>query len=175
MNKKVFRILNILLILVVFSALSIYAKGGGDKKSSPLRKANGEPSYTKFNINNVSTWIKNDGESDINQNGNSGLVYPKGSNRAAVFQSGFLWGGKVDGQIRVGGSVYRQGTVPGRVVNGAAVNPNDPDVRIYRVRRDYLTGDLSPEVADGDGANADEVKAQYEKDWMEWPDRKSVV
>ena len=169
MNKKVFRILNILLILVVFSALSIYAKGGGDKKTSPLRKANGEPSYTRFNINNISTWIKNDGESDINQNGNSGLVYPKGSNRTAVFQSGFLWGGKVDGQIRVGGSVYRQGTVPGRVVNGAAVNPNDPDVRIYRVRRDYLTGDLSPEVADGDGANQDEVKAQYEKDWMEWP------
>jgi len=173
MNKKVFRILNILLILVVFSALSIYAKGGGDKKSSPLRKANGEPSYTKFNINSVSTWIKNDGESDINQNGNSGLVYPKGSNRAAVFQSGFLWGGKVDGQIRVGGSVYRQGTVPGRVVKSGdtwtAVNPSDPDVRIYRVRRDFATGDLSSEVQDGDGANTDEVKAQYEKDWMEWP------
>jgi len=169
MNKKVFRILNILLILVVFSALTIYAKGGGDKKVSPLRKANGEPSYTKFNINNISTWIKNDGESDINQNGNSGLVYPKGSNRTAVFQSGFLWGGKVDGQIRVGGSVYRQGTVPGRVVNGAAVSPDDPDVRIYRVRRDYATGNLSSEVADGDGANEDEVRAQYEKDWMEWP------
>jgi len=134
----------------------------------------GEPSYTKFNINNISTWFKNDGESDINQNGNSGFVYPKGSWRTAVFQSGFLWGGKVDGQVRVGGSVYRSSNLPGRVIKNSkdkweAVSPDDPDVRIYRVRPDYKKADLDAEIKDGDGKNEKEIRAQYEKDWKEWP------
>jgi len=145
------------------------AKGGGNK-STRLNKSLGEPVYTKININNISTWIKNDGETDINQNGNSGFVFPKGSNKTAVFQSGFLWGGRVDGQFRVGGSTYRQGTVPGRILpNGQPANPKDPDVRIYRVRRDYKDGDLSAELADGDGPTIEAIRAQYEKDWKEWP------
>jgi hypothetical protein len=148
----------------------VLAKGTGERRSPTLNKTLGAPVYTKININNVSTWIKNDGETDINQNGNSGLVFPKGSNKPAVFQSGFLWGGKVDGQVRVGGSVYRQGTVPGRILpSGQAANTTDPDVRIYRVRRDYVDGDLGAELADGDGASIEAIRAQYAKDWTEWP------
>jgi len=147
----------------------LHAKGGGDKKVSSIQSINGEPSYTKFNINKISTWFKNDGESDITIQGNAGLTYPKGSNKTAVFQSGFMWGAKIDSIIHVGGSKYRQSTLPGRVINGIPVNPSDPDVRIYRVRRDFLTGDLSDEVADGDGANQEDVKSLYEKDWNEWP------
>lgn len=179
MNLKLIRYLSVTLIVLAFSVM-VFAKEGGDKKSANLSKTLGEPVYTKFNINNISTWFKNNGESDINQNGNSGFVFPKGSNRTAVFQSGFLWGGKVDGQIRVGGSVYRQGTVPGYIkADGTRVideHPSPgvhtaPDVRIYRVRRDYKDekADFSSEVADGDGPTADAVRAQYEKDWNEWP------
>jgi len=169
MNIKLIRYLSVALILVAFSTMA-FAKGGGDRKSSTLNKTLGTPVYTKFNINNISTWIKYDGETDINQNGNSGLVFPKGSNKTAVFQSGFLWGGKVDGQFRVGGSVYRQGTVAGRIKpDGTRAMPTDPDVRIYRVRRDYKEGDLSAELADGDGPSVDAIRAQYAKDWNEWP------
>lgn len=169
MNIKLNRYLSITLILIAFSAMAL-AKGGGVKRSTTLYKSLGEPVYTKININNISTWIKNDGETDINQNGNSGFVFPKGSNKTAVFQSGFLWGGKIDGQFRVGGSTYRQGTVPGRILpNGKAADPSDPDVRIYRVRRDYKDGDLSAELADGDGPSIEAIRAQYEKDWNEWP------
>jgi hypothetical protein len=169
MNIKLIRYLSVTLILLAFSAMVI-AKGTGERKNPTLNKSQGAPVYTKININNVSTWIKNDGETDINQNGNSGLVFPKGSNKPAFFQSGFLWGGKVDGQVRVGGSVYRQGTVPGRILpSGVAANPDDPDVRIYRVRRDYVDGDLSAELADGDGASIEAIRAQYAKDWTEWP------
>ncbi|MCX7797897.1 MAG: T9SS type A sorting domain-containing protein [Melioribacter sp.] len=165
---KIIRYSSLALILIAFTSL-IYAKGGGDKNTR-LNKSLGEPVYTKININNISTWIKNDGETDINQNGNSGFVFPKGSNKTAVFQSGFLWGGRVDGQWRVGGSTYRQGTVPGRILpNGKPANPKDPDVRIYRVRRDYKDGDLSAELADGDGPTIEAIRAQYEKDWNEWP------
>jgi hypothetical protein len=169
MNIKLSRLFTAALLVLAISGLVI-AKGSGGKKAATLYKSAGEPVYTKFNINNISTWIKNDGETDINQNGNSGLVFPKGSNRAAVFQSGFLWGGKVDGQVRVGGSVYRQGLVPGYIkADGSRVMPEAADVRIYRVRRDFKEGSMNSEVADGDGATPDEVRAQYEKDWMEWP------
>lgn len=170
MNIKLIRYFSVALMLVVFSA-TVFAKGGGDKKPAPSN-AMGSPSWTHININNMSSWFENNGSSDINQNGNSGLVFPKGSNRTAAFQSGFIWGGKVDGQVRVGGSAYRQGTVPGRILpNGTAASPSDPDVRIYRVRRDYAdaNADFSGEVADGDGADAAAVKAQYAKDWQEWP------
>lgn len=169
MNIKLIRYLSVTLILIAFSTMAL-AKGGGVKRSTTLYKSLGEPVYTKININNISTWIKNDGETDINQNGNSGFVFPKGSNKTAVFQSGFLWGGRVDGQFRVGGSTYRQGTVPGRILpDGQPANPQDPDVRIYRVRRDYKDGDLSAELADGDGPSIEAIRAQYEKDWNEWP------
>jgi hypothetical protein len=155
MNIKLSRLFTAALLVLAISGLVI-AKGSGGKKAATLYKSAGEPVYTKFNINNISTWIKNDGETDINQNGNSGLVFPKGSNRAAVFQSGFLWGGKVDGQVRVGGSVYRQGLVPGYIkADGSRVMPEAADVRIYRVRRDFKEGSMNSEVADGDGATPD--------------------
>ncbi len=167
MNIKLIRYFS-LLLLFVFSA-AVFAKGGGDKKPAPANVL-GSPSWTQFNINNITTWFENNGSSDINQNGNSGLVFPKGSNRTAAFQSGFIWGGKVDGQVRVGGSAYRQGTVPGRILpNGTAADPNADDVRIYRVRRDYKdpNADFKSEIAEGfDAASA---FAQYDKDWKEWP------
>ncbi len=174
MNKRITISVNLFLIIIFFSNNQLFSQKKDAGISSPIFKINGEPSYTKFNINRISTWFKNDGESDIHQNGNSGFIYPKGSNKGAVFQSGFLWGGKVDGIVRVGGSVYRQGTVPGRVIKNStgkweAVNPNEPDVRIYRVRPDYVNANLKIEVSDGDGKDQNEVREKYKKDWMEWP------
>jgi len=168
MNIKLIRYLSVALLLLAFTGMA-FAKGEGERRNARLGKTLGEPVYTKININNISTWIKNDGETDIDRSGNSGLVYPKGTGRTAVFQSGFLWGGRIDGEFRVGGSVYRQGTVPGRIISpGVAADPNDPDVRIYRVRRDWEAGSLQAEVADGEGSEAD-IREQYRKDWYEWP------
>ncbi|MDX9925215.1 MAG: hypothetical protein RBS48_10650, partial [Ignavibacteriaceae bacterium] len=168
MNKRILHIIFIALLSIIFSSMSISAEGGGDKKTSSIKGINGEPSYTRFNINRISTWFKNDGESDITIQGNSGLVYPKGSNKTAVFISGLMWGAKIDTVIHVGGSKYKQSTFPGRVINGVRVSPNDPDVRIFRVRRDYLDSYLSSEIDDGEGT-IDQIRTQYAKDWNEWP------
>ncbi len=168
MKQNLIKALSVFLFLTV-GVFSILAEGVERKQNRSLMKPNGEPVYTKFNINNISTWIKNDGESDINQNGNSGFVFPKGNNQAAIFQSGFLWGGKIDGEVRVGGSVYRQGLVPGRIESpGVAADPNGADVRIYRVRKDWETGDMSAEISDGEGTEA-EIRSRYQTDWNEWP------
>ena len=174
MNLKSLKYLSIFLLLLTFTFMDVKAEGG-DNKNTKLQKITGSPVYKRFNINRISTWIKNDGESDINPNGNSGFEYPRRSGKTAVFQSGFLWGGKVDGQIRVGGSVYRQGTVPGKILNSGVPatqlvgeDPDLPNVRNFRVRPDYLTGSVQAEIDDGEGSES-EIRAAYERDWMDWP------
>jgi hypothetical protein len=174
MNLKSIKYLSIFLVLVAFAFMEIRAEGG-DKKSNTLNKVTGTPVYKKFNINRISTWIKNDGESDINPDGNSGFEYPRRSGKTAIFQAGLVWAGKVNGQIRAGGSSYRQGTVPGKILNsGVPVNqligedPSLDKVRCFRVRPDYLTGSVQAEIDDGEGSES-EIRAAYERDWMDWP------
>lgn len=155
-------ILIALLISSVFN--SAYA---GDGKSRSLNKNSSTPAYTLFNINNISTYIYNNGEADINLQGNSGLEYPKGSGKAVMFESGVMWGGKVNNEIRAGGSFYNSMLVPGRKLPGSAKDEKYAD-RIFRVKREYKKGDFSSEIASGEGTASD-IKLKYEKDWNEWP------
>ncbi len=168
MNNKLVNLTLLLVLLCFYPTNSAVAEAKEGKSSvKSLSKVQGAPALTRFNINNVSTFIRNDGESDVNA-GNSGFEYPKNSNLHTVYQSGFLWGGKVNGEIRVGGSTFNQGLLPGAVINGVAESPDLPQVRIYRVRRDYATGNLTPE-ATNEGVSEAEIFAQYETDWNEWP------
>jgi hypothetical protein len=128
-----------------------------------------------LNINNVVTQIYNDGNSDITPDGNSGVIFPRGSGKTAVFESGLLWGVQIPGdpQVRVGGSAYRQGLQSGKIISpGVAEDPALPKNRIYRVRPDIYPGgppvDLS--VAAGEeGLSESAIRTQYETDWNEWP------
>jgi hypothetical protein len=140
-----------------------------------------------ININNMSMWFKRDGWSGRNPlNDNSGVTFPR-STGAVIFQDGLIWGGIVkDGnppELRVGGQTYEIGTVPGRIVSkGVAENPEDPGVRIYRVRRDYRTADLHLDASESLGiglsavtdSDVETVRAQYERDWREWPWQKGA-
>ncbi|MFZ1291736.1 MAG: T9SS type A sorting domain-containing protein [Melioribacteraceae bacterium] len=155
-------------LALVFMSIQIGAEGELNNKGKSLSKTNGSPSRTRLNINNISTWIYNDGNSDIDPNGNSGLIFPKGSNKAAIFESGFVWGADVNGEKRVGGSTYSQGLIPGAVINGVREDETADHVRIYRVRTDWATGSLNAEINDGEGT-AEAIRAQYQKDWTEWP------
>lgn len=164
LNKILILFLSLLLCLPVHS----FAKeGGGNKK---LRKITGTPNWTKLNINNVSTYFRSNGDSDLDNNANSGFVFPKGSGKTVFYESGFLWGASVNGgEVRVGGSAYSSGLQPGKILSpGVAEDPNLDKNRIYRVRPDYKTANLRGEAAD-EGISEAEVFAQYETDWNEWP------
>ncbi|MGE5497266.1 MAG: hypothetical protein ACM3Q2_04315, partial [Syntrophothermus sp.] len=167
--KKKIMVLAVSIFTAVFFT-NINAEGGGGK--SNLKKSDGTPSYARFNINNISTFFYSDGISDINLQQNSGFTFPKGSGKTAVFQTGFVWGGKVNNQVRVGGFTYKSGVQPGRIIGTGAASkaddPNSPAVRMYRIRPDYKTGNMAAEIKDGEGTEA-EIRAQYEKDWNEWP------
>ena len=183
MNSKIFRLLLLLILGVALISPSINAKGEQkDKGTKRLNKTEGTPIRALLNINNISTVIKNDGISDIDRDEqNSGFVYPKGSGKTAVFQSGFLWGVRIEGdpQVRVGGNAYSSGLQGGKILDNGkpydqltAEPTSDPQVRIFRVRPDVYPGgpqvDLSAEVNDNEGT-ADQIRAQYETDWTEWP------
>ncbi|MCL4549118.1 MAG: T9SS type A sorting domain-containing protein [Bacteroidetes bacterium] len=166
MGSNIFVKKKFLVLIHIFIFISVVFP---QKKIGEFRLTSSASSYSKFNINQISTFLYNDGSADVNNYGNSGFVYPKGSMRWAVYESGFLWGGKVNGQIRTGGSSYRTGLKPGKILdNGTAEDPNSPDVRVFRVRRDYANADLSMETAD-EGKSPQEIYDQYKKDWNEWP------
>jgi len=143
----------------------------------PANKLSGSPSSARLNINNVSTWIYNNGNSDVTPTGNCGFIYPKGSGKNVFFESGPIWGGSIDGYWAVGGSTYRSGLRPGRIMpDGTPEDFNLPGVRIYRVRSDYknFTGsegkkNLFASEVNEEGKTVDEIYAQYELDWRQWP------
>lgn len=165
--KNITFFLKIVLTILLVSAF--LAKTSGEEKSHSLHKSKSTENYSKFNINNISTFIFNNGWADHKPDGNSGLEFPKGSNKTAVYHSGLVWGGKVNGRILVGGSTFSSGLLGGKILeDGTPQDPTDPSVRVYRVRPDYKYCDLESEIDDENKTDS-EIRNQYKKDWNEWP------
>ncbi len=180
--------ITILSILVLLSS-------PGKAKDDPLNQSPsakiisilGTPSTTLSNINQISYWIMDNGLSAYNPFlSQAGTTFPRFT-ATVVFQDGIVWGGFVrDGNpnlpaLRVGGQTYNVGTAPGRILStGVAQSSSDPEVRIYRIRRDWQS--VSDEVLRLDAAELhnldpsqitreqiDAVRVQYETDWEQWP------
>lgn len=142
----------------------------------------GVPHSTLLNINNISMWASDNGLTERNPNDlTAGVSFPKGTG-TVIHAGGFVWGGQVhDGanpMVRIGGQTYNQGTVAGRIVSpGIVENPDNADIRIFRIRRDWATADLTSDAsqifgipeADITSADIQRLRAMYQTDWMEWP------
>lgn len=128
------------------------------------------PTYAHMNINRLSTVFSNDGWCDRNRaTGEAAFVFPKGTKRTMIYQSGLLWGAKIGDSIHVGGSTYGSALQPGKILSpGIAEDPNLAKNRIYRVRPDYATADLSLEARER-GLPTPVIRDQYARDWNEWP------
>jgi hypothetical protein len=170
MNSKTSKFLFLFFISI---SVLLFAEDGNKKDSKSLNKTQGTPVRTFLNINGLSTQIYNDGNSDITPDGNSGVIFPKGSGKTAVFESGLLWGAQVAGdpQVRVGGSAYRQGLQAGKILSpGVAEDPALAKNRIYRVRPDIYPGGPPVDLSGADeGISESAIRAQYELDWNQWP------
>ena len=156
---------------------------------------NQSPQISVVNINNVAYWIGADGAYTTAGSPNGTQAdYPIFTG-GAIYASGMLWGSKVkdvvqdDGSlagpvgqdIRIGGSAYRHGMKPGRIIsdaNGKTLGADDPaNNHVWRVRTDWATADLTTDAANyysvgtGDvtATQIATVKGQYEFDWMNWP------
>ena len=173
MCYEIFNIFSNVFLLLLCSSVYSQKPENGNSPSSP----DGSPIRAYLNLNNISTIFKNDGISDINIGQSaSGFVFPKGSGKTAVYQSGLLWGAILnrpnEQDPHIGGSVYRTGLQGGKIISlGISEDPFAPHVRIYRVRPDVYPGgpwvDLTVEAWD-EGKTEQEIRDQYELDWTEW-------
>lgn len=171
-SKLIFSFLALALVLMPLStqAAKDYKSGKGNQTNNKIT-AQPSPTITKFNINNVSTWFNANGDSDLDNAGNPGFIYPLGSGKTAFFESGFLYGGEINGEWRVGGSTYNHSQVPGRIMpDGTAESPDAEVARIWRVRPDYADpdADYSNEIMD-ENKTREEIYNQYHTDWQNWP------
>jgi len=175
-----------MLVLLLVAPWLLFAADNPEDMSgnqTGLAKTTGTPNATLLNINNVAYWVRSNGISAHDPNTNaSGVYFPRGVGAGVIYTDGLVWGGMVqDGQQpmkRVGGTTYPTGLQPGRIISkGIAENPSAADVRIWRVRTDFATADLTQDAAElqaasvGDVSDADvaDVRSQYRTDWMEWP------
>jgi len=190
--KKIFIFLAILVAGFLFNDILLARENPAEKKSSKAQSplgVRGNPQYGMLNVNNWELWLEWNGRSGYNPfiEGDGG-VYPKGTS-FVIYQDGFVFGGPVidtrTGQppaserIRVGGQTYNQGMVAGAAPGGIPENPDDPGVRLYRIRRDYtdpnadLRGDAAlffqKSISAVTDADIEALRAQYDKDWKEWP------
>lgn len=181
MKIKTVLLFFMMIAIVCFTAIFIYARETGDLKSNKVNAPLGSPAFTRVNINNLSMWI---GDNLISaqdpRTSASGLEFPRAISNtlATIFIDGLVWGGQVDdGQspaLRIGGLQYNVGTVAGAVISPGVVESSDaPDVRIYRIRKDYATADLTLDAAEL-SLSVDQVRQQYALDWAEWPYQKGA-
>ena len=186
--KSTLSLVTVAVVLCLFMGAAS-EDSGSRPKAGRLSKTSGAPLSTMLNINRVAAWYSSDGEQERDPStGNSGLFYPRGTS-TAIYTSGIVWSGQfIDGitpVLRTNGSSYNNGTKVGRILGlrtGVAEDPNSPDVRIWRIRRDWEKADLRQDAAElnsvglsnvSDG-QIQAVRDQYKTDWSEWPWQKGA-
>jgi hypothetical protein len=175
MKIRSIKVFTFLLLLLTGFLVSTFAEGDKDNNKK-LDKPTAVTVRTYLDINNILTVLKDDGISDIDINEqNSGLVFPKGSGKTAVFTSGLLWGCLRGGTPQVGGTAYRTGQQSGKITNsGVPVGSllAGPETGIFRVRSDVYPGGPSVNLSSDaslEAGSESALRAQYELDWTNWP------
>ncbi|MBK6913528.1 MAG: T9SS type A sorting domain-containing protein [Ignavibacteriales bacterium] len=114
-----------------------------------------------ISTNEIFMWIGNNGMGSHDPRTDaSGFFWPGGDSATipAIFADGLVWGGKVNGEIRVNGDTYRYGLQPGRILeDGKADNPLATQSKIFKIRKDWQS---LPEGI---------LKVRLEYDYNHWP------
>ncbi len=117
--------------------------------------------YDNVSINEVKMWIGNNGFGSHNPyTDGQGFFWPGGEGAVigAVFQDGLVWGGKVDGEIRTGGSTYRSGLQPGNILpDGTPADSGDLSTQVWKIRKNWQ------DLPQGSGRDL------YEFNYNHWP------
>ena len=185
--------LYLLLIFGIFafvhmSAVARTDPNKGAKNSGGVRNVNTAtyPSEVPLNINNLTSWIRGDGWHDPIVSSSWNGTFPKGT-AGFIYAEGVVWGGKVnDGfspSVRVAGNVYASSCRAGKILTDSLGNvlgrePDDAiNNRVFRVRRDWATADLTDDAANYyleassavTEAQRQNIRDQYRVDWNTWP------
>ena len=166
--------LTLIAICVLASYFNTYARSNQNEKNknvalknNSLLKTSDSPTLSVLDINNLTSYIQNDGTHPPVVALSWAGQFPKGSGLGGIFQERVLWAGKVtDGGsqiVRIGGNTYASGNY--------ATSP------MFRVRPDYKTADLTDDAANFYQVSPSAVTSgqistifqQYDNDWKNWP------
>lgn len=199
LHLAIIRTLGVIFAVAVLSLGLVYGKGPdkntfGQNRSQAKTTVGSLIPITILNINNLTSYMRADGQGNHDVTDQAGLRYPR-ETATAIYEDGFVWGGQMyldpahtqevySELIRVGGQTYNQGTAQGWVVgSGAAavqVPVTNPRAKIYRIRRDYkkmTDGEITADAATLNLINEsqvtqdqkDSIIARYDSDWKYWP------
>lgn len=117
--------------------------------------------YDYIAANEVLMWIGNngDGSHDPRTDG-SGFYWPGGESATlpSIFEDGLVWGGKIDGEVRLNGCTHRQGLQPGIIMeNGLPSDPKDSKYKIFKLKNGWESLPDGPE------------KERLQYDYENWP------
>lgn len=132
-----------LLRVVVTGACVLSVPAWAAQPSKGARPASNRPAQTltidndrRIDVNTINMWVTNHGSFAYDLNtGNSGLVYPRGTDKTAVFASGLWLGCTVGGEVRTVVGEYSQEYGPGAMVGGTFDDPTRTAYVVYKVAR----------------------------------------
>jgi hypothetical protein len=111
-------------------------KNINEEKLNKIAKTLDIDNNAKIDTNNVEMYVTNHGSFAYNiTSGNSGLIFPKGTTKTAVFASGIWIGAKVNGEVRTCVGEFSQEFAPGNMVNGTFV-PDNPRFKVYKINKE---------------------------------------
>src|ERR1035437_10908841 len=143
-SKKFIYLLVLTLSIILLQQNISFAKDGVKNKNNYVNKNLDQLATSLLDINLISTIFYNNGIGDISPLGTSGLFYPQGSGKTAVFTSGLLWGGQITGEAipRVGGTAFRTGLKPGAILSNGQADDRSEEHTSELQSRQYLVCSL---------------------------------
>lgn len=128
------------MLVLLFISMLIVSQSDAVSADKPGNKIFPKPTitgdYTKIDINNISTFVRNNGSFNRDPGtGDAGFEWPKGSGNTANYASG-IWMGAIDSAtntIRVAIAEYAYEYVAGPI--GLGINPADDRWRVYKISR----------------------------------------
>lgn len=162
-NKK---IIYLALFLLLIGLISFGFAPEEKDKSNRQNKVSTNDASNFIAINQCYMWVTNNGAGSSNPvDGNSGFFWPGGADAvnsgtqiAAIFADGLIWGAKVGREIRVNGSTYRYGLQAGKILpDGTGDDPSLAKYRVFKIRKGW---EALPPGSDRDA---------FELDYNEWP------
>ncbi len=130
---------SLILTLAASDATAAAKAGMRQGRSKPHRSATNIDNTARMDANNLDMFVTNHGSFAYDLlTGNSGLIFPKGSTKTAVFAAGPWIGAKVGTQVRIAVGEYSQEFAPGPMVNGT-FQPDNSRFRSYKIVRGNTT------------------------------------
>lgn len=118
----------------MISLAAVAGERRDNKGKQNLRKTSTSGDAVVFDVNKISTYIRNNGSFNRNPGtGNAGFEWPKGTGNTANYASGIWLGGLVGTDPRVAIAEYAYEFDAGPIAPG--VNPEDPRWRVYKIKR----------------------------------------